>query len=338
MPVRGWSSLSDAAVAKKQAPCIGRKVMSAEGDQMVYVDELSPSEVLLLMQLIFLLEERLQKSGRPGGLGADLDLTQRIPHTFSYLQVEPAIDVMLKRFFDELPYQCPTTGLRFGSREKLRRHNDGLFRRRTLQQQRQRGLEARGWMETIPDWVGNRDLNVGPALFQLGGGAAMEEATAQRAQRAAELQETADDEEEEDSERSRWICPLDERRAVCPISGEPFERQWSHSLNDWAFSDVVAVELGTSDKVLRFPAKNPGDPERLGESALLFKKACFLSTAAPKRLAALEECCTMHAIGADEEVPQTLEKVLPAEDVRAELDQLQAILGEAAKLPKRKFF
>eukprot|EP00427_Karlodinium_veneficum_P065646 CAMPEP_0169305892 /NCGR_PEP_ID=MMETSP1017-20121227/405_1 /TAXON_ID=342587 /ORGANISM="Karlodinium micrum, Strain CCMP2283" /LENGTH=488 /DNA_ID=CAMNT_0009398951 /DNA_START=278 /DNA_END=1740 /DNA_ORIENTATION=+ len=178
MPVRG-TSLSDAAAARKQAPCIGRKVLSAEGDQMVYVDELSPNEVLLLLQLIFLLEERLRKGGGPGGgAGADLDLTQRIPHTFSYLQVEPAIDVMLKRFFDDLPYQCPTTGLRFGSREKLRRHNDGLFRRRALQQQRQRGAEARGWMETIPEWVGNRDLNVGPALFQLGGGAASEEASA----------------------------------------------------------------------------------------------------------------------------------------------------------------
>merc|ERR1719361_2200754 len=115
------------------------------------------------MQLIFLLEERVRSSG--GGI----DLTQRIPHTFSYLQVEPAIDVMLKRFFDELPFQCTTTGLRFGSREKLRKHHDALYRRRTLLQQRQRGAEARGWMESIPEWVGNRDLVVGPALFSIGG-------------------------------------------------------------------------------------------------------------------------------------------------------------------------
>merc|ERR1719210_755980 len=149
-------------VQKLEVPSVGRKVLGASGEQMVYVDELSPSETLLLLQLIFLLEERLRRTG--GGI----DLTQRIPHTFSYLQVEPAIDVMLKRFFDELPFQCTTTGLRFGSREKLRKHHDALYRRRQQQQQRQRGAEARGWMESIPEWVGNRDLVVGPALFRLG--------------------------------------------------------------------------------------------------------------------------------------------------------------------------
>merc|ERR1739848_986018 len=138
----------------------------------------------------------------------------------------------------------------------------------------------------------------------------------QRAQRAAELQDASDDDGEdvEDSERSRWICPLDERRAVCPISGEPFEKQWSYSLNDWAFSDVVAVELGTTDKVLRFPQKNPGDPERLSESALLFKKSCFLNTATSKRLTALEECCSVHALGDDDdEAPKRIEKATPEE-------------------------
>merc|ERR1719326_2031017 len=98
--------------------------------------------------------------------------------------MEGAIDVMLKRLFDELPHQCAQTGLRFATREKLRKHNDSLYRRRAAQQARQRGAEARGWMETIPEWVGNRDLVVGPALFQLGGGAAADEAAVDRVQRA----------------------------------------------------------------------------------------------------------------------------------------------------------
>merc|ERR1719507_806054 len=46
-----------------EAPCVGRKVLGASGDQMVYVDEQSPNEMLLLMQFIFLLEERLRRSG-----------------------------------------------------------------------------------------------------------------------------------------------------------------------------------------------------------------------------------------------------------------------------------
>merc|ERR1719210_1272921 len=187
-------------VQKLEVPSVGRKVLGASGEQMVYVDELSPSETLLLLQLIFLLEERLRRTG--GGI----DLTQRIPHTFSYLQVEPAIDVMLKRFFDELPFQCTTTGLRFASREKLRKHHDALYRRRTLLQQRQRGAEARGWMESIPEWVGNRDLVVGPALFRLGG-------AGEDALKMPEVQRVAYDDalesEDENDGQLRWICPLD---------------------------------------------------------------------------------------------------------------------------------
>merc|ERR1712046_284235 len=100
------------------------------------------------------------------------------------------------------------------------------------------------------------------------GGAALDEANAQRAQRAAALEDAGSDgEEEEASERSRWICPFDERRSVCPISGEPFQREWNDTLNDWAFHDVVAVELGAKEKILRFPPKNAKDPERLTESA-----------------------------------------------------------------------
>lgn len=269
--------------SKLEAPCVGRKVLGASGDQMVYVDELSPSETLLLAQFIFLLEERLRRSG--GGI----DLTQRIPHTFSYLQVEPAIDVMLKRFFGELPFQCTTTGLRFASQEKLRKHHDALYRRRTLQQQRQRGAEARGWMESIPEWVGNRDLVVGPALFRLG-------EAGEDAQRAQDLHMRlpapgASDDEEGDGESrgSRWICPLDERRAVCPVSGEAFQRTWSEALNDWAFTDVVAVELGAT-RPLRFPPGGPIGPHGLSETAVLFKRSCFFNSAPAKRQEALDDC------------------------------------------------
>lgn len=276
----------------KPSAAVGRRVLSASGEQMVYVDEMSPSEVLLLLQLVFLLEERLRKSG-----GA-LDVTQRIPHTFGYLQVEPAIDVMLKRFFDELPHQCTTTGLRFASRDKLRRHHDALFRRRSINQQRTRGAEARGWMESIPEWVGNRDLVVGPALFRLGDAEDSKgtsgEAGAQtgRSGSGGENAESGDVGNPCEGE-PRWLCPFDERRSICPISGEPFERTWSYALNDWAYTDVVAVEPG-SDEHLEFPT-DAKHPPRLSETAVLFKRSCFFNTPATKRLAALEECSSIHA-------------------------------------------
>lgn len=265
---------ADAPRKTQAAPLVGRKVLSAEGEQMVYVAELSPSEVLLLLQFVFLLEENLRRSGR------GVDLTQRIPHSFSYLQVEPCIDVMLRRFYDELPYQCPTTGLRFASRESLR-----------YSAVRPPKPSARGWMESIPDWVGNRDLVVGPALFNMGTDDAPR---AQRAQRLA-LEAAQSDDEDEEGERGRWVVPFDERRGLCPISGEPFERTWSDGLNDWAFEGVVAVELGTTDKVLRYPPRGGDDPERLSEAAVLFKKSCFTNTTAAKRSEAVEECSMTHA-------------------------------------------
>jgi hypothetical protein len=267
-----------------QFPLVGRKVLSAAGEQMVYVDELSPNESLLLMQLIFLLEERLRRSG------GSLDVAQRIPHTFSYLQVEHMIDVMLKRFFDEVPFQCDKTGLRFTTREKLRKHQDVINRRKQMQQHKQRGAEARGWMEPIPEWVGNRDLVVGPALFRLGG--AGEDGGAATAEKGLPGGGGASDAEDNEDEQ-RWICPLDERRSVCPISGELFQRTWSTALNDWAFTDVIAVELNSSQP-LRFPggARQRGAKAQpgLSETAVLFKKSCFYNTAPQKRLQALEEC------------------------------------------------
>jgi len=232
---------------------------------------------------------------------------------------------MLKRFFDELPFQCTTTGLRFGSREKLRKHHDALYRRRTLLQQRQRGAEARGWMESIPEWVGNRDLVVGPALFRLG--TAGEEA-APRAQEAQRGLPEAQSEAEDEAGESRWICPMDERRSVCPISGEAFPRVWSTSLNDWAFEDVVAVELG-SEKPIVFPTGGPSGPHGLSETAVLYRKSCFFNTPPAKRLQSLEDCRSLHC-------PLDTADVEARRPVPAEDAELMALA--AAKPARGKFF
>lgn len=294
---------------RSEAPLVGRKVMGASGEQMVYVDELSPNEILLLLQLIFMLEERLRQSGR------GLDLAQRVPHTFAYLQVDAAVDVMLKRLFDELPFQCSTTGLRFPTRERLKKHTDILLKRRAAQQQRQRGMESRGWMESIPDWVGNRDLVVGPALFRLG--------VAEEPSKASEtLPGLHQDGEDSEAGPKRWTCPLDERRSVCPISGEPLDRIWSHALNDWAFSDVVAVELGAS-KPARFL---PDAHHHLSESALLLKKSCFFSTPPSRRQEAIEECQSLHGAAAPASRPATKQPEDPE------------LLALATKPPPRSFF
>jgi len=234
---------------------------------MVYVDAMSPGEMLLLMQFVFMLEEKLRSTGR------SVDLAQRVSHSFSYLQVDLAVDVMLKWVFDGLPFQCGTTGLRFANREKLRRQNESLKKRKEL---RQMNSEARGWMDSIPDWVGNRDLVVGPALFRLGG----DVGKAAPVEAPAALDELPEE---------RWEVPCDERRSVCPISGERFDRVWSSTLNDWAFVGAVAAEASAT-RPLRFPPGGPLGPQGLSETAVIFKKSCFSDTSLSRRLEALHDC------------------------------------------------
>merc|ERR1712050_473155 len=95
--------------------------------------------------------------------------------------------------------------------------------------------------------------------------------------------------QDDDDEQGRWICPLDERRSVCPISGETLTKTWSHTLNDWAYVDVVAAEPGLV-KPIRFPPGGAMGPHGLSETAVLFKRSCFFNTAPSRRLRALEEC------------------------------------------------
>lgn len=293
---------------------VGRKVLGASGDQLVYVDAISPGEMLLLMQFVFMLEEKLRSTGR------SVDLAQRVSHTFSFLQVDLAVDVMLKWVFDGLPFQCNTTGLRFSTREKLRRHNEGLKRRK---EQRQMNAEARGWMDPIPDWVGNRDLVVGPALFRLGG---PESKVAEPVARPA-LDTTAEVEE------AKWEVPCDERRSVCPLSGERFERTWSQTLNHWAFTDAVAAEMHAA-KPLKFPPGGALGPHGLSETAVIFKKSCFTNSTLTRRLDALQECCDPES--AKEARPVTAPVTAQAMVAPAKEDlDLAKILKPP---PARKFF
>merc|ERR1719346_929218 len=98
-------------------------------------------------------------------------------------------------------------------------------------------------MESIPEWVGNRDLVFGPALFRTSD--TIEDV--QKAEPATGQASAADIGEDSDAEPGfgRWVCPYDERRSICPLSGEPLEVGWSPLLNDWAFLDAVVTDAGS---------------------------------------------------------------------------------------------
>jgi len=312
---------------KLEAPSVGRKVIGASGEQLVYVDELTHSEMLLLMQFIFMLEDKAKRGG--------IDLTQRIPHTFSYLQVEPAIDVMLKRLFGELPHQCDKTGLRFATTDRLKQHHDKLYRKKQiLQSKQQHGAEARGWMESVPEWVGNRDLIVGPALFRMGESA--DEAQKAKQEELSKMQAVAPEEEEDQFEGKKWICPFDERRSICPISGEALPRTWSAALNDWAFCDTVAVEIGEK-RPLHFPPGGPSGPHGLSETAVLMKQSCFFNTPTSQQLEALRECCSVAAVGGAADQQQKVAGSAAFAPVPRKMDAALAALA-APRQPAQRFF
>mmetsp|Transcript_64401 Transcript_64401/g.119754 ORF Transcript_64401/g.119754 Transcript_64401/m.119754 type:complete len:590 (+) Transcript_64401:137-1906(+) len=259
-------------------PVISRKVLGANGDQMVYVDGMAPSEVLLLLQFIYMLESGMRRTG----ISADVSRTA----VAGFGHVKAHVDTMVRRLFEELPYQCTTTGLRFSSREKLKKHTEAVFRRKQSQQTRQRGvgekgwtesIPVRGWLESIPEWVGNRDLIVGPALFRPGDVDAAGEAT-----RTAESDERLPEASMADSER---FCPADLRRSICPISGELLGIEWSTSMNDWAFTDAVAAEAD-AEKPLQFTAAT----DKLSETTVVYKRGCFLHTTPGSRQQALRDC------------------------------------------------
>mmetsp|Transcript_34599 Transcript_34599/g.79141 ORF Transcript_34599/g.79141 Transcript_34599/m.79141 type:complete len:582 (-) Transcript_34599:35-1780(-) len=262
-------------------PVVQRKVLGANGDQMVYVDGMAPSEVLLLLQFIFMLESGMRRTG------ISADVSRMAVTGFGHVKLH--VDTMVRRLFDELPYQCTTTGLRFSTREKLKKHTEAVFRRKQTQQTRQRGvgekgwtesIPVRGWLESIPEWVGNKDLIVGPALFRPGD----MEAVGESARFADDADERLPEASMTDAER---LCPADLRRAICPISGEPLRVEWSAAMNDWAFTDAVAAEAD-ADKPLQFTAAT----DKLSETTLVYKRSCFLHTTTSSRQQALRDCAS----------------------------------------------
>merc|ERR1712194_372146 len=117
-------------------------------------------------------------------------------------------------------------------------------------------------------------------------------------------------------------------------SGERFERTWSMALNDWAYRDVVAVEIADPHGTpLKFPSGGGLGPHGLPETAVLFKKSCFFNTPYKTRLKALEQCWS-----AQSQLPKVDGNEQKAVQAAATKDDELASLLSMVSRPKRVSF
>merc|ERR1712190_71795 len=114
-----------------------------------------------------------------------------------------------------------------------------------------------------------------------------------------------------------------------------FKRTWSITLNDWVYTDVVAVEMEDPKSTpLKFPPGGPIGPHGLSETAALFKKSCFFNTPQKTRLKALEQCWSSQQSIDDETDNFKAKNVGNPSQKDQELSELLATI----RRPTRKFF
>jgi len=244
------------------------KLLEVSAERDVYVDALHPTEVVLLLQFVFFMQQQLQAI-------MDSGLSVRIPHTFSNLakMEDPVQSGVLRGFVDDYPCQCTTCGRRFSTRKRLRVHHDMHFQKTQLTKQltATRKPKPRGWYATAQTWTGVKGLVLGPKIFtsRAGDFAAEEDDVPWTMEALADLGEV----------------PLDQRKRVCAVCCEALKPKWRSERGIFVCVDAVAVVFD-SNSPLTF-----GDdgPTALPEEAFPFHRRCFLNTDVAARVKALEE-------------------------------------------------
>jgi len=255
-----------------QSHSTGRRVVVSQSDQVAYVDELDPNEILMLLHYIYLIEEHLSKT-----ITMDADLSTRIPATFSQLQfmLDPPSYGLIKAYFDEYPYQCSTCGRRFNAQTALSQHHDMHFKRNSSIE---KGL-SQGWMDSITQWCG-KDVRLGPQT--------QHQMDTNVPNQPGRLRETTTKPTDRDDIPMENLIPqkMDEKiivesvpynevQPICPTCGEEFEIEWNTQLSDWGCTNAVALDPGTHEKIdfSVHAAADGGSARRIGD-AVIYHRLC----------------------------------------------------------------
>ena len=145
--------------------------------------------------------------------------SQVISTEFKDLNANQFKDLLIKSLYDNIPYQCKTTGRRFDSQEKYSKHLDALF----LKNRRaaSRGTASRQWYPKESGW-----------LMSAGGTEADEEDAPPVVSAAPTAAEAL---------RMVHSVPADDNQKHCAITGEPFETFWHPEEDEWHYRDAVRL-------------------------------------------------------------------------------------------------
>ena len=249
-----------------------RTYVEESEDQRVFVDGLSSTEIVLLLNFVYDLEANLRESSAKGSI--------IVPNKAWYINSmgDPLDSGLLEAWFFSSQAQCATCALRFANRKLLTIHHDYHFHKYTVSQRRRRGLENnfRGWMETPQEFIGSKELPFGFELYDkldfvlndpssLPFLASIGLVTPNKpSEQNVDMKESSALSRTE-SHTARTVTenqliahsllpdsvPVDEIMNRCMECGEAFEKQWIGEPVDMAvFRDALAIAVGGSAPLL----------------------------------------------------------------------------------------
>lgn len=261
-----------------------RTYVEESEDQRVFVDGLSSTEIVLLLNFVFDLESNLRASNAKGSV--------IVPNNAWYIHSmgDPLDSGLLEAWYFSSQAQCATCALRFANRKLLTIHHDYHFHKYTVGQRRRRGLENnfRGWMETPQEFIGSKELPFGFELYDkldsmlndsssqsffASIGLAGPDRSVEKGDDNVEIMKDSSSivGNRTESHTARTVTarqiisenllpdsvPVDEIMDRCMECGEAFEKQWIGENVDMAvFTNALAVAVGgSSPLIFHWPIK-----------------------------------------------------------------------------------
>ena len=235
-------------------PAPSRLYVEESEEQRVFIDGLSNSELILLLNFVYDLESNLLTKKSKSVL---------IPNRFVFIPSmgDPLESGLLESWYYSNTCQCATCALRFANRKLLTIHHDYHYQKYTAYQRRKRGLENnfRGWMEVPVEWLGNKSMEFSTTLYgklDLGisaffgsssgeGECGDENSQPQKISSGSHAARTFTDMQHLSEQILPESVPVDEIKANCLECGERFDKAWiGHPVNMAVFQGVLALSFG----------------------------------------------------------------------------------------------
>jgi hypothetical protein len=235
-----------------------RTYVEESEEQRIFVDGLSSSEIVLLLNFVFDLETHLKTS--------DAKNAVIVPNNAVFVSSmgDPLESGLLESRYFNHQAQCATCALRFANRKLLTIHHDYHYCKYTIMQRRKKGLDNnfRGWMESPQEFIASKELQFGFHLYDalsesMSGsgflksvgfvteGLADSVMTEKKQMALSHEARTQTRTQQLSTEVLPTACPVDEIKNRCIECGEQFDKVWIAEPVDMAvFVDTAAVPVG----------------------------------------------------------------------------------------------